>query len=128
MAQIELYRKLASLVGAMNNCRKTGNTEWLERHSETMQRLVKDHMPSGSGVDNGTTLLEEEQEPNKLIFHLNYHHMNDAGYYTGYTDHRVIVTPDLFSGIELEITGPNRNDIKDFLYDLYHGALTKKVD
>jgi hypothetical protein len=53
--------------------------------------------------------------------------MNDAGYYDGWTDHIVIVSPS-FDGIDIKISGRNRNDIKDYLHDVFHAALTEEVD
>lgn len=44
------------------------------------------------------------------------------------TFHRVIVTPSLVSEIHLRITGPNRNDIKDYLAELYQSALTEMLE
>ena len=39
-------------------------------------------------------------------------------------EHLVIVTPE-FDGINVRVTGKNRNDIREYLADLYHDALTQ---
>jgi hypothetical protein len=58
-----------------------------------------------------------------LVIVTSYHHMNDAGMYDGWTDHKVIVTPSLVHGFVLRITGRNRNDIKEYIADLFQQSL-----
>jgi hypothetical protein len=53
--------------------------------------------------------------------------MTEGGMYDGWTEHTVVVTPSLAFGINIRITGRNRNDIKDYLHDVFHEALTKGV-
>ena len=52
--------------------------------------------------------------------------MDDAGFYDGWTGHTITITPS-FSGINLRISGPNRNDIKDYLYETFDYALSRDV-
>lgn len=85
-------------------------------------------MPSGSGIDSGTKLDYGRSTPDKLVFTMSFHHMNDSGMYDGWTDHSITVKPSLVYGIEIGISGRNRNDIKDYLGDTYHAALTYVVD
>ncbi len=118
-----LYQKLASLVQAIANCKKSGNAEWLERHSDRAEELVKQHMPSGSGWDVGTRIDLDASTPNKLVFYGEYHHMNDGGVYDGWTDHRITVTPDLADGFNLRISGRDRNQIKEVLHEWFDQAL-----
>jgi len=119
----KLYQVIASKLQAIRNCEESGNTEWHARHTDDLKALVKDHMPSGSGIDSGTTFDFSCSTPNKLIFDTAYHHMNDGGYYNGWTDHQIIVTPDLASGFDLRITGRDRNDIKYYLGEVFYHAL-----
>lgn len=121
-----LYRAIATTLQAMENCCKAGNAEWLDKHGETLKALTA-QLPSGSGIDNGTKLLADECKPGKLVFAFGFHHMNENGMYDGWTEHELHVTPS-FDGIDLRITGLDRNDIKDYLYDVYHHALTAEVE
>ena len=125
MAQI--YQALASKVTAMRNCLDNGNGEWHERHHDAIRAIVREFMPRGSGFDAGTRFDACEHVDSKrerLVFQTAFHHMNDAGYYDGWTQHSVIVTPS-FSGFDLRVTGPNRNDIKDYIADCFHDALSR---
>jgi len=65
--------------------------------------------------------------PEHLVFHCSYHHMNENGYYDGWTDHIVHVTPSLIHGFRLRITGTNRNGIKDYLVDIYRTWLNETI-
>ena len=111
---------------AYQNCVRTDNREWKERHSARLGRLEK-KLPSGSGIDRGVKLDFERSAPQKLVFSTYYHHMNEHGSYDGWTDHVVTVTP-VFGGLEVRISGRDRNEIKEYLNDTFYHALMKEVD
>ena len=119
-----LYSELASTVDAMHTCESKPEQygEWANKHAETISALVRDHMPSGSGFDTGTSLDCIESHAEKLVFTTSFHHMNDGGYYDGWTEHTITVTPS-FSGFNLRISGRNRNDIKNYIHDAFSCAL-----
>ena len=121
-----LYQRIAIALQAMENCRRTNNSEWLARHRETIETLVANHMPSGSGIDSGTKFDFDASSPNKLVFLTSFHHMNDGGIYDGWTEHSVIVTPDLAMEFGLKVTGRDRNDIKAYLGEIYNEALSAR--
>jgi hypothetical protein len=121
-----LYQELAQLVAVRLACLETVNP-WAERHEQRIINLVSEYMPSGSGFDNGTTLDLESSNGNKLVFTTSYHHMNDVGMYDGWTEHAVIVKPDLQFGFELRISGRDRNDIKDYIAEVFEYALRTEV-
>lgn len=122
-----LYARLHSAFVAMKNCERMNNVEWLQRHGETIKGLVDDHMPSGSGWDCGTTYDLAEWSESKLVFRGSFHHMNDGGYYDGWTDHTITVLPS-FDGIDIAISGRERNDIKDYLGTVFYDALRTEID
>jgi hypothetical protein len=88
-------------------------------------REALDMLPSGSGWDCGTKLDESKSTPQKLVLYGSYHHMNDGGYYDGWSEHTIVVTPHLAQGFQIKITGRDRNDIKEYLYDLFYEALAQ---
>ncbi len=125
-----LVSLLASRVNAVSNCVANGNAQWENTHSAEADKLVADFMPSGSGIDCGTTLdwdrsLRHAGE--KLVFTLSFHHMNENGMYDGWTQHTLTVSPSLFMGPRLAFSGPNRNEIKDYLQEVYSHALTREI-
>lgn len=123
-----LYRRLAGLIVAMDNCLKSGNSEWYEKHKSNIMRLTENHMPHGAGFDNGTLFDFEASKPEKLVFTTAYHHMNENGVYDGWTGHAVTVRPSLAFEINVKISGQNRNDIKELIGDVFHEALTSEIE
>jgi hypothetical protein len=132
-----LYSELARTIGALKLCeqwlsRMTPGLQsyqktetWIARHSAWINGLVR-LMPSGSGINSGTKLELGLSHADKLVFSFRYHHMNEDGYYDEWTDHRAVVTPT-FDGINVLITGKNRNDIRDYLHDTFYDALKSDV-
>lgn len=104
---------------AMERCKETGNEEWREKHGGRLQELT-DKLPYGSGIDCGTKI--EELTSKKCVFTFGFHHMDESGYYDGWTQHKLTVTPTLTGNIH-KITGPNKNAIKAYLHDLYWEVL-----
>jgi hypothetical protein len=123
-----LYRALASLMGAYDRCVETGNKEWRDKHEERIQALVNAHMPAGSGFDSGTKIDLDESSDERLVFYTSFHHMNDNGMYDGWTEHTVIVKPSLASGFTLRITGRDRREIKDYMYEVFDQTLHEEVE
>lgn len=123
-----LYKLLASAVDTYRRCIEHGNTEWKHNHAERIVYLVKEHMPSGSGIDRGTTLDLDASTGERLVFDFSFHHMDDGGMYDGWTDHKCVVTPFLVFGFNLRITGRDRNQVKEYLHDTYHHALVQLVE
>lgn len=82
-------------------------------------------LPSGSGIDSGT-VIGQVSTAQKLVLEFGFHHMVH-GYYDGWTYHKAVVQPCLMFGLDLRVTGPNRNQIKDYLHETYLHALTSTV-
>lgn len=128
-----LYEQLSAVVEARLNCAKVKadgtatNPEWYGRWYAIIQQLVKDFLPSGSGFDSGTKIDLDASHAEKLVFHTSYHHMDDVGYYDGWTEHTVTVTPS-FRGIKLRVSGRDRNEIKDYIYEAFEIALCTEID
>lgn len=120
----KLYERFASLLLAVENCRASGNDEWEKRHTETLDRLAVRFLPSGSGFDAGSSLLFAESTSERLVFATSFHHMNEHGSYDGWSNHKVVVTPSLAHGFNLRVTGRDRNDIKDYIAEVFQHVLS----
>jgi len=123
----KVYQHIAAALQAIENCKRSGNTEWEVRHGETITALIRRYLPHGGGFDNGVK-LDGASTPNRLVFDTAYHHMHDSGMYDGWSDHAVIVTPDLASGFDLRITGRDRNQIKEYIAECFHSGLSSDCD
>ncbi len=125
MTQRTMAQAIAETVTAYHNCVKSGNAEWELRHLETLYRLER-KLPRGSGVDNGTK-IELWSAEKKIVLACSFHHMDENGFYDGWTDHTITVTPT-FSGIHVRVGGGRRNNIREYLADLYREALSEVTD
>jgi len=126
-----LYQEMALLVQAIWNCQKVGNIEWKEKHTERLEKMTADYMPSGSGIDIGTKIELADCTPEKLVFYSSYHHMNEVGMYDGWIDFTITVTPSLANGIDINIIGDfseEHEDIDDYLFGVYDMALREEIE
>lgn len=94
------------------------------RNSTEVLRALEKHLPSGGGLDKGGTIAEELflLETRCIVFYTSFHHMNEGGFYDGWTQHKVKVRPD-FDGIRVDVTGRNRNGILDHIAETYRHTL-----
>ena len=84
---------------------------------ECHKKKILDSMPSGSGIDNGTKVISVQDS--RVILSCEFHHMNANGYYDGWTKHNIVFYSE-FCGVRVAVTGVNKNDIKEYLADVYH--------
>ena len=81
------------------------------------QELAK--LPSGSWLDRGVS-LDSSSKPERLVFLAPFHHMDENGYYSGWTDYKIVVKPSFIHfGIDIRIIGKDKNYAKDYLNDLF---------
>ena len=115
-----LYKHLANTVSQKNTVLKG---------SRLASTLSYNHLPSGSGIDNGSRLDYEKSTPDKLVIVFEYHHMNEHGYYTHWTEHKCTVTPSLVSDFNLKITkGKASEQDLDYFHDTFDYALREEVE
>ena len=127
MAHDTLASRIASTLDAQKRCVAAGNTEWAEKHNETMVAIMAT-APSGSGIDCGTTLDREASTAERLVFTFSFHHMDESGGYAGWTEHTAVVKASLIFGLDVRITGRDRNGIKDYLHQVYEPWLSGPVE
>lgn len=118
-----LYRKIAIRLNAYQNCVKSGNTEWKDSHYDMLMHYINE-LPHGSGIDGKTLLDIEKSTPNKLIIYIEYHNMDENGFYDGWYNYKIVVTPSLQNGIDVTVIGKNTpNDAKEYLWQVFYDAL-----
>jgi len=122
MNKVRLIVKIYRTIQAMKHCLKSGNVEWYDKHDATLNNISKHYLPSGSGIDAGCTINIDESNENKIVINFSFHHMDENGFYDGWTDHKVICKPS-FDGFNLRITGKNKNGVKEYLYDTFDSCL-----
>jgi len=136
MAQrLPVYQAIAARVTAWHNCQKPEANEsqrsWTPEHKRSADTICRNHMPSGSGIDNGTQIVWEQSSRERLVFKSALHKMDENGYYDGWLDFTVTVTPSLLYGIELRfvgIQGRDKFNHLDYLRDRFDCALREVID
>jgi hypothetical protein len=132
MARI-VYKEIASILIAISNCaRNMPHTEgaptiWAQIWPNVLDDIIKEYLPSGSGIDNGTKLDIEKSNRDRLVFNIAFHCMDSNGYYAGWRDYVLTVKPSLPFDIDLKITGRDYNGLKDYLYEIYQYALNREI-
>ena len=101
-----------------------------EYHLNKLNELL-DKLPTGSGIDAGSTIAFEECRWNKIVFNSAYHVMDEHGYYDGWIEFQIIVRPS-FTGFDLEIKPLRRkkyfNDyLHDYVFDVFCDALDSEI-
>lgn len=122
-----VFELLANAIVARKNCQRSNNREWFDVWMNRIGTIVNDHFPSGSGFDNGTHIDLEKSTAEKLVFNTAFHHMNEGGYYDGWTEHSVIVTASFIGNFTMKISGPNRRDIHEYIAQCFEHALTTRA-
>lgn len=130
MEQINI-RDFTRTVQAYQNCVKNGNKEWEEKHLDILDKFIS-LFPSGSGIDNGVKFYPLDKENKdvgkQFVLHAPFHHMDENGYYDGWTDHKIIYYADMTVGFNLKITERNKNDIKDYLMSVFSNIFYMEGD
>jgi hypothetical protein len=121
-----LYKAIAVTLQALVNCRASGNAEWAERWLDRLKQFDS-MLPSGSGFDSGSVILKTVSSAREILIETSFHHMDENGSYDGWTEHSVKVRADLACGFVIEVGGRDRNDIKDYIADTFHEALSAEV-
>lgn len=125
MRNRKIYEVIANKLQAIQNCKQSNNVEWKDKHTEDLKNIIKSG-PSGSGIDCGTKLDFEKSNSEKLVFDVAFHHMDEHGYYDGWTNHKITVRPSLLYGFTLTISGRDKNFIKEYLLDTYQTWLDEE--
>ena len=115
LKQIGANRKLCEFLAELVVTQSTQNDEWAPKSRDKVSALAEHFLPHGCGFDAGTHVDWKRSKVNRIVLDTQFHHINDGGFYDGWTEHSVVVTPSLAYGFEMRITGRDRNDIKNYI-------------
>lgn len=110
-----LYKALAHAIRAIGTC----NQEWSDRYRDHLSYL-EFQLPHGSGFDCGCKIDLDKSTPDRIYINFSYHHMTEHGYYNGWTDHTIKITPSLVYDFEIKI---NRNRVDSHLLDYFYETI-----
>lgn len=124
-----LAKQIAIAINARETCLKHGgNGHWGDTWTERLNQIARSQLPSGSGFDSGTRIDLDASTEDKIVLTASFHHMNDGGFYDGWTEHRITVRPSLIHGFTLTVSGSNRNDIKDYIRQTFEYDLAREYE
>ena len=124
---MKLYQQIASTIGARKRCAETGNQHWQEKHEEKLAYIEKRYLPKGSGIDAGCSIDLEKSSSNKLVINSSYHVMDESGFYDGWVDFTIAITPSLIHEYNLRIKGGRKLKYrKEYLLDLFNYSLDQE--
>lgn len=96
------------------------------QNTDKIEQLIKERFPNGSGFDSGTKLISATED--KVVLQADFHHMSEHGYYTGWTEHQVIIKPHFEFGYILKVTGKNKRDIKPYIEEYFYNILNEEIE
>ncbi len=88
----KIYQRLAELI----SWNPPKDSKWVDRREGEIEAIMKT-APHGSGIDGDVRLVEPECSESKLVFRVEYHPMNQDGYYCEWLTANITVTPTLTS-------------------------------
>ncbi len=124
MIKQTVIQAIDAALQARRNCERAGNAEWFQKWDDRLTWIEREILPSGSGINNGTTINRDRKDG--IVLETSFHHMNDDGCYDGWTDHAILVRP-AFTGIDITVSGKNRNAIKGYLAETFEHVLTSEI-
>ena len=113
MKTINLF-KLANNLKAFRSC----NDEWKTINKQSIEKL-ETLLPHGSGFDGTMEIDVNKSKDNLIVIEFEFHFMDENGYYDGWETYKLKIIPS-FQGYNLKIVGKNRNQIKDYFYDVFY--------
>lgn len=130
MVKKRVFQLIATAAASMKRCQNTGNKVWADRWAARLTHIERELLPSGSGIDSGTKINWSATGGAEIALNCSFHHMDEHGTYDGWTDHTVRVRPCFeHPGFTIhDITGVNRNEIKEYLADVFIEALDAEAE
>jgi hypothetical protein len=104
----------------------TAHPNYAANKQDARRRIAhyeREHMPHGSGYDNGCEVDISRSTPSKIVIRCPFHHMDEHGYYDGWEHYVATVKPSfLGDGMDIHVTG-GRKQHRDLIaeqvgYDL----------
>ena len=131
MDKDKIYKRLAKIANSRLRCLNSIKfPQEIENYENEINNIMKNSLPHGSGIDNGCSFNYDKSHNNRLVINSAYHCMNENGYYDGWVDFIVVLTPDLELDYTLNIRGNfgKYNHVKDYLYQIFHNSFDQEVD
>ena len=97
------YSTITNTVNAWKTC------DNYDKHDDTIIDFEQNMLPHGSGFDCGCTINRDESTLNKLVIDTSYHCLNENGYYDGWLEFQVIITPAFGNDVNINFKRQTKN-------------------
>jgi hypothetical protein len=123
---MKVYQQIAAWVRSYN---ETTDDYTSSLYRDFIRQLVQEYLPHGSGIDAGVEVDLLSSTTERLVLISSFHMMNDGGFYCGWWDFKVTVTPSLVSDFNMKVTAPKKDThfLRDYLYESFDYALSLEV-
>lgn len=126
----QLYHHIADAIQALEYCKDTNNTAWIDNHASALQKMI-DCLPHGSGINGNWNISYKYRNGIKSYALANtFDCMDENGFYDKYVHFRVTVSPS-WSEIDVTINGKftrKYEHIREYLGDILYDALSEYHD
>ena len=132
MEKDKIYKRLAKMANSRLRCLVDSSKfpKEIENYENEIDNIMKNVLPHGSGIDDGCSFNYNKSQNNRLVINSAYHCMNENGYYDGWVDFTVVLTPDFELDYTLNIRGNfgKYGHVKDYLYQIFGDSFDQEVD
>jgi hypothetical protein len=104
---MKVYQGIASILTAIKYSQATNSSANVIRHEERLASFAKKHLPHGSGIDRGVSPYMNDK--GYVCFDVDFHVLDENGYYAGWVLFQYIMKPEFQRGFEL--TQINRRNV-----------------
>jgi len=124
----KLYQSIATALVAWKNCLNMDvRSDWEDKWDDAIDNYVN-QLPHGSGIDGTTVFDRDRSNDSRLIFSIDYHCMNENGFYDGWITYTIVVKPSLSFGMTVTVKGRDYNGSKDYLADVFDAAFDQDYE
>jgi hypothetical protein len=106
------YQKLS---GELDRSNRSKDMSWEFEASMEVQHTLE-RLPHGSGIDRNWGILNCSNPSKRIVLDNSFHRMDNNGSYCGWLPFKVVITPSLWSVIEIRVTGCSKHPgVQDYL-------------
>lgn len=98
------------------------------QHPSLHDYIVRELLPNGSGFDDYPSIAEVSDS--EVIIVIRYHPMSEYGYYEGWIEERLRITPSISHTYKSELTDNSgaEEGVREYILDTYHEVLSSPFD
>lgn len=100
--------------------------ELREERLAKLDEIQRHYLPNGGGFNQGTRIDINKSTHDRIVFTTSYQHAKN-GLHDGWTDHTIIVRPSFVYNLDVKITGRNKNNIVDYIDEVFRDALLSEI-